>query len=290
MKIYLHKLIVLLLVFLGINVLAQAPQKMSYQMVIRNTSNALVVNASVGIKISILQGNSSGTAVFVETHSVSTNANGLASLEIGGGILDSGNFSTISWANGPYFIKTETDPTGGTSYTITGTSELLSVPYAMYAGNANVGGFTHYIGESYLGGIIYHLYKGSDGLEHGLIVALTEGSGAWQNISTLIFAVRSWDGAYNTALMTDSPAATYIATLGPGWYLPSIDELGKLYYNRFEVNKALFTGGHTLLNGVYYWSSTVYNDTLAYSFFFVGGSAGTTNKTSVGYVRGIKAF
>jgi hypothetical protein len=62
-----------------------------------------------------------------------SNANGLVSLEIGGGTVVSGNMATINWANGPYFIKTETDPTGGSSYTITGTSQLLSAPYALYA-------------------------------------------------------------------------------------------------------------------------------------------------------------
>lgn len=116
------------------SVFAQAPQKMSYQAVIRDNSNALVANQTVGMQVSILQGSASGTAVYVETHNATTNINGLVSIEIGGGALVSGSFSTINWANGPFFIKTETDPTGGASYTITGTSQLLSVPYAMYAG------------------------------------------------------------------------------------------------------------------------------------------------------------
>jgi hypothetical protein len=90
------------------------------------------------MRISILQTSPSGTAVYVETQTPTTNTNGLVSIEIGGGTILSGNFSTIDWANGPYFIKTETDPTGGTSYTIAGTSELLSVPYALYS---NLGGF-----------------------------------------------------------------------------------------------------------------------------------------------------
>jgi hypothetical protein len=85
------------------------------------------------MQISILQGSANGTAVYVETQTPTTNTNGLVSLEVGGGTVLSGNFSTIDWANGPYFIKTETDPAGGTNYTITGTSQLLSVPYAMYA-------------------------------------------------------------------------------------------------------------------------------------------------------------
>jgi uncharacterized protein (TIGR02145 family) len=116
-------------------VFAQAPNKMSYQAVIRNSSNALITNQAVGMQISILQTSSSGTAVYVETQTPITNANGLASIEIGGGTLVSGNFATINWANGPYFIKTETDPNGGTNYSITGTSQLLSVPYALFSAN-----------------------------------------------------------------------------------------------------------------------------------------------------------
>jgi hypothetical protein len=112
---------------------AQAPQKMSYQAVIRDGANALVQSQTVGMQISILQGSITGTAVYVETHSAVTNANGLVSIEIGGGAVTSGSFATIDWANGPFFVKTETDPAGGTNYTITGTSQLLSVPYAMYA-------------------------------------------------------------------------------------------------------------------------------------------------------------
>jgi uncharacterized protein (TIGR02145 family) len=119
------------------SVFAQAPNKMSYQAVIRNSSNALITNQAVGMRISILQTSSSGTAVYVETQNPITNANGLASIEIGGGTLVSGNFATINWANGPYFIKTETDPSGGTSYSITGTSQLLSVPYALHASSAS---------------------------------------------------------------------------------------------------------------------------------------------------------
>ena len=117
-------------------ILAQSPEKMSYQTVIRNASNTLVINQTVGVKISLLQGSATGSSVYAETHAVTTNANGLASLQIGGGTVVSGTFSSIDWANGPYFIKTETDPNGGSSYTITGTSQLLSVPYALYAKTA----------------------------------------------------------------------------------------------------------------------------------------------------------
>ena len=121
---------------LTVNIWAQAPQKMSYQAVIRNVSNTLLVNQSVGIRISIIQGTIFGASVYVETHTSTTNANGLISIEIGSGDILNGNFNTINWTNGPYFVKTETDPTGGSNYTIVGTNQLLSVPYALHAKTA----------------------------------------------------------------------------------------------------------------------------------------------------------
>ena len=120
--------------------MAQAPQKMSYQSVIRNTSGALVANQAVGVKISLLQGSATGTAVYVETQNPTTNANGLASFQIGAGTVVSGSFTSINWAAGPYFVKTETDPTGGSNYAIAGTTQLLSVAYALYAANSGTPG------------------------------------------------------------------------------------------------------------------------------------------------------
>ena len=137
------KITLIALLFCSFTILfAQAPQKMSYQSVIRKSDGALVVNTSVGIKISILQGSASGTATYVETQTTTTNANGLATLAIGGGTPVTGTFAGINWASGTYFIKTETDPTGGTNYTISGTSQLLSVPYALYAGSSQNKGKT----------------------------------------------------------------------------------------------------------------------------------------------------
>jgi len=112
---------------------SQAPESLSYQSVIRNAANDLVVSSGVGMRLSILQGSVSGSSVYVETQTPSTNINGLVSIEIGAGILVSGGFNTIDWSAGPYFIKTEIDPGGGGSYTVSGTSQLMSVPYALYA-------------------------------------------------------------------------------------------------------------------------------------------------------------
>ena len=118
---------------------AQAPQKFSYQAVVRNASNALVTNAPVGVRISVLQGGVAGTLVYMETHTAVTNQNGLMTLTIGSGNLLQGDFTGIDWANGLYYLKTEIDPAGGTNYSITSTQQLLSVPYALYANEAGNG-------------------------------------------------------------------------------------------------------------------------------------------------------
>ncbi len=126
---------------LTLNSFAQAPQKMSYQAVIRNSSSVLITSTPVGMRISILQGSATGTAVYVEIYNPNpvTNANGLVGLEIGSGTVITGTFATINWAAGPYFIKTETDPNGGTNYSIVGTNELMSVPYALFSANGTPG-------------------------------------------------------------------------------------------------------------------------------------------------------
>ncbi len=131
----LTKLFYLALIFLVSNTFAQAPQRMSYQAIVRDNLGNLVTNQNVSMRVSILQGSVSGTTSYSETHSTSTNNNGLVTIEIGGGLPITGTFSAINWSTGTYFIKTETDPTGGSNYTIVGTSQLLSVPYALYAEN-----------------------------------------------------------------------------------------------------------------------------------------------------------
>jgi hypothetical protein len=138
------KLFALLVVStLAVTAFAQSPQRMSYQAVVRKTSGELIINQSVGMKISILQGSYTGTPVYVETHTTTTNANGLATIEIGGGTIVTGIFAGLDWSLGPYYIKTETDPTGGTSYTITGTSQILSVPFALYAKTAKTADYNY---------------------------------------------------------------------------------------------------------------------------------------------------
>lgn len=355
------------------SVFAQSPEKMSYQAVVRDGSNNLVTSSAVGMQLSILQGSASGTAVYVETQTPTSNANGLVSVEIGSGTVVSGTFATIDWSNGPYFIKTETDPTGGTSYTITGTSQLLSVPYALHAKTAEsvtgtitetdpvfgasvasgitgtdttywnnkldsytetdpifgasvasgitgadttnwnnkqdqlvagtnitivgntisaTGGSSNdfYLGQDTLGGIVFYIYLDVNGVQRGLIVSKTETTAQWQSSTYTTNANRTEDGEYNTGLMTNSPAKTWVTGLGADWYLPSIDELSLLWHNRFHVNKTARAIGSTLLStSAVYWSSTESNTANAF-YFFYNGSSNFNIKSNTYSVRAVRAF
>jgi uncharacterized protein (TIGR02145 family) len=126
----------------GVAVLAQSPNLMSYQAIIRNASNQLIVNAPIGVRVSILQGSATGTVVFRETYNPNptTNSNGLLGLNVGSGLSLIGSFAQVNWSQGPYFVQVEADPNGGTNYTISSVSQLLSVPYALHAKTAEVPG------------------------------------------------------------------------------------------------------------------------------------------------------
>jgi uncharacterized protein (TIGR02145 family) len=135
-----HLLIIILAhLLINTSIFAQAPQKMSYQAVIRNSNDSLLISTQVGMRISLVQGTPTGTVVFSETQTATTNANGLVSLQIGIGTALSGTFANIDWAAGPYYVKTETDLNGGANYTIISSNEILSVPYALFSANGTPG-------------------------------------------------------------------------------------------------------------------------------------------------------
>jgi hypothetical protein len=173
-------------------------------------------------------------------------------------------------------------------------------------GPAGTGGFTHNIGEEFGGGVIFHLWKDAQGVEHGLIVDKTDvsTSQAWSNVtSTLIgsTAKSSWDGLSNSNAIigqaghTNSVAALCLNSTNGGqsdWYLPSIDELSLLSHSRFNVNKSLSTiGGATILpNFDYYWSSTEEDFNGAWLFGIGSGDAHEYNKNNIYHVRAVRAF
>jgi hypothetical protein len=202
---------------------------------------------------------------------------------------------------------------GGTNFLTMGTTQLLSVPYALYAksagsvsGGGSGGDFTHYIGEEFGGGVIFHLWKDNAGVEHGLIVDKTDLSTwqAWSNINRTLIgpsAQSSWDGLSNSNAIvgqaghTSSAAALCLNSTNGGqsdWYLPSIDELSLLWHSRFNVNKSLSTiGGATVLPySAPYWSSTEGGANDAWGFYFGDGLANYYFKNNSTYVRAVRAF
>jgi hypothetical protein len=294
------------------SVLAQAPELMSYQAVIRNSSGDLVTGSNVGVRISILQGSASGTAVYVETQSGTTNGNGLLSLKIGSG-SSSDNFEDINWSDGPYFIKTETDPNGGSNYSISGTTQMLSVPYALHTKTAEKLQGGHYVGELYGGGIVF--WVSPDG-QHGLVASLDDMEGGsivpWSNVQDVVIgesAISMTDGEDNTLAIIAQPGHTSSAAKlcrdyrGGGysdWYLPSLKELVLLASQDILIDYILDNDGDASTNGFVqeyifpaygrYWSSTEasYNYAWKYSFSF-NAADGSVMETGF-KVRAIRSF
>jgi hypothetical protein len=245
---------------------AQAPEKLSYQAVIRDAGNTIVSNQAVGMQISVLQTTATGTAVYVETQTPTTNENGLVSIEVGTGST-SDDFSAIDWSAGPYFIKTETDPTGGSGYTITGTSELLSVPYALHA--KTVTQPTYNVNTLYpeLGG--YVIEVNSDG-SHGLVVAMQDqGFSNWYEANDLLSNASNHDT--NGAKFKD-------------WRLPTKRELNLMYV-------VYINGNGATLNANFYWSSTEDDVYTAWLQDFFNGVQYDVNRSyTYGVVRAVRAF
>ena len=126
---------ILVFVFFSYLSFSQSPQKFTYQSIIKNSSGYLLKNQDVGLRISVLSNSSNGIEVYSEEHFPTSNSNGLVTLIIGEGLTND-DFSEIQWGDGEYFLKVEVDPEGGNSYIMNQTSQLLSVPYALYAGNS----------------------------------------------------------------------------------------------------------------------------------------------------------
>jgi len=305
----LHTFIAVLL--MTASTFAQTPEKMSYQAVVRDSGDNLVSSQPVGMRISILQTTATGTAVYVETQTPTTNVNGLVTLEIGTGTVVSGDFTTIDWSTDSYFIKTETDPTGGSSYTITGTSQLLSVPYALHAKTAesvtSTCGLS--IGDTYQGGIIFYLDASGC---HGLIAAPGDQStGIRWYAGTFGFTQAKGDGIYagkaNTSIIIAAQVAigddvnNYAArlcneliifeggTAYGDWYLPSKYELNLMYENIGQGN-ALGLGNVGNFSSSFYWSSTEVDSNPAWSQFFNNGDQFGPNKNEAADVRAVRAF
>ena len=356
------------LCFLLLTLVVQAqipPNAFNYSAVAHNASGLPIASTTIGIQISILKTSPTGASQYIENHFVNTDAYGLFNLVIGAGAIQSGLMATIDWTNDNYYLKVGMDVTGGTNFLTMGTTQLLSVPYALYAKSAgsvsggasetdplfsasvangitvtdttnwnnkqnqliagsNItingntisstsggGGFTHYIGEQFGSGVIFHLWKDALGVEHGLIVDKTDLSigQVWSNINSILIgnsAQSRWDGISNSNAIlgqsghTSSASSLCLNSTNGGqsdWYLPSLDELKLLWDDLFDVNKSLSTilGATVLSNYAKYWSSTEMDPYYAWYLDFNFGNLGISNiysskSCSTNYVRAVRSF
>ena len=298
--------------FLPQQVVAQAPKRFSYQAVVRDAGGQILKNTKIGIKVSIenLIYIPSITYItqYVETHTPTTNENGLVSLIIGDGVVEEGVFADIDWSDGAYYIKTEIDPKGGTNYTINEKTQLLSVPYALYAKNVK----TYKVGDFVYGGIVFWVDETG---QHGLVCAkYNQSSGAkWYagtNIRTMATGNGPKAGFMNTAIIIASQGygdgtnyvaricnelkitegAQIISNTYGDWYLPSLSELKLMYERRVIINATALANGGNSFSVSNYWSSTEYNTQKVWAVRFSDGLASLYNKDTSLYVRAVRAF
>ena len=264
------KLFTLLAIAITLIATAQAPQGFNYQATVRNSSGALIINQNVNFKFNIMLNSQTSLPVYSETHQAPTDDLGQVNLTVGSGTATSGTFAGINWASGSYFLGIELNT--GAGYVAMGTTQLLSVPYALHANTAtsttgNNVGFTHYVGELFGGGIIVSVWK-TAGVEHGLIASLTDlGTSVWSNVTDVLVGTSKTDGQANTIAIINqlghiSSAAKlcddFISGGFSDWYLPSSFELNQCYNAATILSNVL--GDANGFQSLYYWSSTEYDE------------------------------
>jgi hypothetical protein len=362
----------------------QSVRPFSYQAIARNFTGTPVTNQSVTVQFTIHDSSATGPVIYLETKILSTNDFGMFNTSVGSGNTAIGNFATIDWNSNKKFLQVGIDIGGGMNIVDMGTTELLSVPYALHSevseralnynevdgdttnelqyiyrtgqlinlshgggsviletytagsginidvnnvisttavpytagdgiiidGNNVISTSGHYVGEMFGGGIVFHVYKDAQGVEHGLIASpytLTFGT-SWSNVTSSLIGLYEYDdGVVNTNAIINqaghsSSAAKLCDDFSSGgfndWYLPSAYELKLIFDNVYTLNKVLINDGNPLtspLGLAAYWSSTEWSATNAsrvdfYTGAIEGAVGGSSKSYSANAVRAIRAF
>lgn len=193
---------------------AQPPQAINYQGVARDSIGHPLINQNIGIKLSILDSSAVGQSVYVETHIVSTSSSGLFNLSIGLGTVVLGNFSDIKWAQGNKWFKVEIDPQVGSNYQLIGTSQFLSVPFALHLGTANTATSVSTKQESFTNYQVFSTTGVSSWMvPDGVTKVMVECWGAGGGTST---GACAGAGGYGKSIFTVVSATSYLITVGAG--------------------------------------------------------------------------
>lgn len=253
------KIYLLAVGLLVVNLLfSQAPQRFSYQAVLRNSSGQVLENKSVKIHFSLLSGSATGTNIYSEEHSVSTNSLGLLTVEAGGGTLISGNFSSIDWSIGNIWLKVEIDQNLTGTFTELGTTKLLSVPYALYAASGNPGpqgiqgpkgdqGIQGETGPSGINGISLVWLGGlssapsSPSINQAYYNTTSKKSYVWDGDSWEIISQDGTNGEEGPKGDTGS-AGTSLQWLGSFNAAPTNPTLNQAYYNLLDKKSYIYDG------------------------------------------------
>ncbi|MCX6301428.1 MAG: hypothetical protein NTW82_04530 [Bacteroidia bacterium] len=172
--------------------LSQVPESFNYQVVVRDGStNSPLTDQNVSFRMSILKGNSSGESQYSELHSANTGTLGIVNLVIGNGTDKTGDITTIDWGADTYYLKVEVDKTGGESFFEMGTTQLLSVPYALYANKSGLSkdnkAFDSYIKDDFT---LIALPKIFVEYPYSLVPAVTDED--WNTYSTVKIGTQIW--------------------------------------------------------------------------------------------------
>ena len=235
---------------------AQAPYKFNYQGVARGANGQALANQNIGLRISILDGSASGTVQYSETHTISTNAYGLYTLAVGEGNAVSGSMASVTWNSGDKFMQVEMDPGGGSNYIMLGSTQLLSVPYALRAESAvndNDGQTLSLSGSnlSISGGNSVTLPSGSMG-GNGNLNRVAKFTGATSLGNSQLF-----DDGSKIGFGTTTPSAKFDFAGGNGWDLINTDGDLKIGDTTYKLKMGIALGG-----GGAGWASIVASNNL----------------------------
>lgn len=224
---------------------SQAPYKFNYQGIARDAKGNPFSKKTMTIRIQVLPAQDATVAEYEETQTITTNEFGLYTLQIGAGTVLAGSLQDVKWETGNKYIQVAIDPAGGQSFTQAGTTQLLSVPYALYADKA---GMAKTSGGSRAGNQHYLSKFDASGSSSAEINSQLFDNGTNIGIGTTSPAARVHVSA-NTAAVTEHIRMQNLSTTGAGRFTLYSDAANN--YSTFTKYGSAFAGGYAGVTTLY---------------------------------------